>query len=466
MRMNEELRKSGNFWLPASPTHTIPGTLVISDGGRVELEIVGTLEPPEIFIEAINNNRQPERINGNIESFGHLTLLGCFYRNRNPNISGQISKSRIQANKLVLGASYGENEPLLFNTLQFSIEGLNEWVGINGFSSNIEFDSKSISLSYKLPENISFQLTDGVQLDIGFSVSTPSFPVSQTATIEQKTYFKLRSSSPLELDELLNLAFQLTTFVGFGLDATVSLGSVTATADDLVQDLGEGKTIPHKFEIIYQSLPFAKEPPKIEWFNMLFGFGSVRERFSDVLKNWFSAYDNIGPALNLYFSVTTGDQKFLENQFLALAQCLETYHRRTSTEKLMDNEVFSSLLETIMQGCPEEHKDWLTARLQFGNDLSLSMRIKKIIDPFKQLLGSSNDRSSLIRSIVNTRNYLTHYSSDLKEKAITGRDLWQLCEKMEAIFQLHLLDVIGFTQDEIVSIHNKSIGLKSKLKGY
>lgn len=466
MRMKEELRKSGFFWLPTSPNHRVSGTLLIVDGGRVELELVGSLEPPETFIDAYNNNRQPERINGDVESFGYVTLIGCFYRNRNYNLPGQISKSRIHANKAILGASYGEDDPLLFNTLTFSVEGLNEWVGITGFSSTIEPERFSISLNYSLPETISFELHDGIQLDIGFSASTPSFPITQSATIEQKTYFKLSSRTPLELDELLNLAFQLTTFVGFGLDATVSLNSVTATADDLVQELGEGRTIPHKLEIIYQSLPFAKEPPKIEWFNMLFGFGAVRERFADVLNNWFSAYENIGPALNLYFSVTNGDQKFLENQFLALAQCLETYHRRTSHEKLMDDEVFSSLLETIMQGCPEEHKEWLTGRLQFGNELSLSQRIKKIITPFKELLGNSSQRNALIRSIVETRNYLTHYNQSLEDKASTGRPLWCLCKKMEAIFQLHLLDVIGFSHDEIVSIHSNSNDLQAKLKGY
>ena len=151
MRMKEELRKSGNFWLPESPTHTIPGTLVITDGGRVELEIFGTLEPQEAFIDAINNDRQPELINGNIESFGYVTLIGCFYRNRNLYISGQISTARIRATKAVLGALYGKDEPLLFNTLQFSIEGLNEWVGVNGFNSKFESSSKSICLNYTLP---------------------------------------------------------------------------------------------------------------------------------------------------------------------------------------------------------------------------------------------------------------------------------------------------------------------------
>ena len=185
-----------------------------------------------------------------------------------------------------------------------------------------------------------------------------------------------------------------------------------------------------------------------------------------MLNNWFSAYENIGPALNLYFSVTNGDQKFLENQFLALAQFLETYHRRTSHERLMDDEVFCGLLEKIMQGCPEEHQEWLTGRLQFGNELSLSQRIKKIITPFKELLGNSSQRNALIRSIDETRNYLTHYNQSLEDKASTGRALWCLCKKMEAIFQLHLLDVIGFSHDEIVSIYEKSNDLRAKLRGY
>jgi hypothetical protein len=48
--------------------------------------------------------------------------------------------------------------------------------------------------------------------------------------------------------------------------------------------------------------------------------------------------------------------------------------------------------------------------------------------------------------------------------AVGGRDLWLLCLKMEAIFQLHLLQVLGFKQEEVKSIFDNSIELQQKLK--
>lgn len=89
--------------------------------------------------------------------------------------------------------------------------------------------------------------------------------------------------------------------------------------------------------------------------------------------------------------------------------------------------------------------------------------IKKL-EPFRALLGTSQERSKLIRSIVNTRNHLTHYDKSLESVAVGGRDLWLLCLKMEAIFQLHLLQVLGFKQEEVKSIFDNSIELQQKLK--
>ena len=152
----------------------------------------------------------------------------------------------------------------------------------------------------------------------------------------------------------------------------------------------------------------------------------------------------------------------MDGKFLALAQGLETYHRRTSNEKLMDDSVFKKLTENLIKQCPEENREWLSGRLQHGNEVNLGRRIKSIIEPFKELLGTSKDRKRLIRTIVDTRNYLTHYDKSLKSvSATSGRDLWLLCLKMEAIFQLHLLQVLGFTQAEVF---DNSDELQRKLK--
>ena len=85
-----------------------------------------------------------------------------------------------------------------------------------------------------------------------------------------------------------------------------------------------------------------------------------------------------------------------------------------------------------------------------------------IIEPYKSYVGNSNQRNKIIRGVVNTRNYLTHYSKELEEETVKGADLWVLCQKMEAIFQLHLLQQLGFTKDEIQAILTSNHKLKQK----
>ena len=34
LRIKEEFKKSGYFWLPSNPENKIPGTLTIKDGGK------------------------------------------------------------------------------------------------------------------------------------------------------------------------------------------------------------------------------------------------------------------------------------------------------------------------------------------------------------------------------------------------------------------------------------------------
>ena len=222
--------------------------------------------------------------------------------------------------------------------------------------------------------------------------------------------------------------------------------------------------MPVSISLYYASLPYTKIEPKIDWHRMLFRFGQIREDAERIVNSWFDAYDEIEPALNLYFSTKTGAHKYLDGKFLALAQGLETYHRRTSNEKLMDEAVFKELTENLIKQCREENQDWLSGRLQHGNEVNLGRRIKSIIEPFKEFLGTSKERNKLIRTIVDTRNYLTHYEKSLDSVAASGRDLWLLCLKMEAIFQLHLLQVLGFTQAEVKSVFDNSHELQQKLK--
>lgn len=86
-----------------------------------------------------------------------------------------------------------------------------------------------------------------------------------------------------------------------------------------------------------------------------------------------------------------------------------------------------------------------------------------MLEPFKDLFENSKRRNAFIGKVVDTRNYFTHYDSSLESKAAVGTDLWNLSMKLEALFQLHFLRLIGIDANAIKSIVKKNKSLRYKL---
>ncbi len=87
-----------------------------------------------------------------------------------------------------------------------------------------------------------------------------------------------------------------------------------------------------------------------------------------------------------------------------------------------------------------------------GYTNGLREKIEDIIEPFKGVIGNEDKRDKLIDEIVNTRNYLTHYNPEKESKAAKDEELWPFCLKMELLFQLHFLQLIGFSREDIEAI--------------
>ena len=128
VRIREEYKRSGYFWVPDKPSRKIPGTLTISDGGEIELEVIGLFDES---IEALNGKDDLHRIIGHVEIDGYVTLENCFYSKKNISF-GSISKSLVYVQQAFSGVGYDKDEIVTFNSVSFSIEGLNEWLSISG----------------------------------------------------------------------------------------------------------------------------------------------------------------------------------------------------------------------------------------------------------------------------------------------------------------------------------------------
>ena len=461
MRIKEEIKRSGYFWLPSAPRDKVPGTLSISDGGFIELEVVRLLTVPNDYVEQRVGEGYVKRIIGEVEQDGLVTLDDCYCESR--EYSYDIQKSSIRVNRAFTGVNYDEDEIPRFNSVTFSVEGLDEWIGISGINVDYQLEEHTSTISYQPPEDVPFNLDNGMQLSVTFGWTAPGgYPIKE-AGVSQKAYFELASQKALELDDFISVVRKITHFLYFAMDQTVSLDSMSATSNNLRRDVGEGKTRAIPINIYYPSWPYSKDEPETNR-GKLFEFKEIQDDAERIINNWIEAYEKITPAFNLYFLAKMGMQTYLEERFMALAQGLEAYHRRTSYEKQMDEAEFEELVKNLIDQCPEEKKKWLRGKLQYGNELSLRNRIKKLIESFKDIIGTGKERRELIESIVVTRNYLTHYDLSLESKAAKDKELWPLCLKMELLFQLHILRLIGFSREQIDSLLANSIPLRQKLK--
>ncbi len=459
MRVDELETKSGFFWLVGNSDNKIPGTLTVFDGGKFQLEVVGDFEPNRNPFDIQN---ELGRIIGHVESDGYVTLERCFITQSQSTFGG-ISKSLIQGHMLLSGAAYEPDETVTFQSLSFSIECLEEWLGLTGINVTSDRQHLTSTIEYKPLDSLTFDLDNGLTLEICFGYTLPGQPAITEAKITHRAYFKLTANEPLLLDELLTVAHRINTFMCFVTDETVSMSKVSGMTPDITREYSKGDHHQVPIRILFQSVIYSNERPIKQWHRMNFQYSLIKDQFQSIINKWLHSYETIKPALNLYFSTKVGAQKYLDGKFLALAQCLETYHRRTNNDSQMPQEIYDDLISTLKEACPDEHLDWFNGRLSFGNELSLRRRLKDVASPFKAFFGNKSSRIDFINSIVDTRNYLTHYNADLKAKSATGTKLLNTCYKMELLFELQMLKQIGLTHAQIDNILDCSPRLKSKL---
>lgn len=248
MRIEKEIEKTGFFWLPDREDNKKPGILKIQNGGKIELEIIGNFDQDLMLF---NKEFSLPRIVGVIEGDGIITLEHCFYTKKNMSLGG-ISKSIIYASMMLSGAGWKKDAEITFSTFSFSVDCLDEWVGITGIKVEDDWENKTASIKYIPQESISFSLDNKLKLEICFGWTLPGSPRITEAKITQNVFFKLSSEEVLPLKNFREIAFKIINLMCFAMDDTVAMKNVVATSPEIIMQGNDNKNRP----IPILSLPF------------------------------------------------------------------------------------------------------------------------------------------------------------------------------------------------------------------
>ena len=112
----------------------------------------------------------------------------------------------------------------------------------------------------------------------------------------------------------------------------------------------------------------------------------------------------------------------------------------------------AQIIAAIPSTVASDHRDSLKSRIRYGNEYSLRKRLTKAVEslPPEAIECVCKSIGEFVSGLVETRNYLTHYTDELRGNALRGADLFWASERLAMLLRILLLREFGIDMALIV----------------
>ncbi|MDD2716357.1 MAG: hypothetical protein PHW04_10760 [Candidatus Wallbacteria bacterium] len=454
--MIEEIDEKGFFWLPEKPEIKIPGTFSsspASGGSKLEL-----FHPIELLSDEPIISDRPYKFDvilGHFLNGYEITLVNCIETAEFKNYS---------VDKVFLGYHFKDKSEIKFRKVRFSLTFLNTWMNKSVFSfKKISENSSQIEFVKPSPVSITSYKNIKVFLDTGVHESYQS--LNPSVKLDQQAFFTLESEQDLIIDEYLEMLYFIRSFFCFVLTEPiyplVMNGVLINKEKENSQNPSRNTIVP----IILKTVGYpdkSKQPqPSIFYFT----FRDIEKNLGTYFSNWFTNFEKLKSAIDLYFSAVHSLYKYPIDIFLSFVQVLEIYHRCSYRNSIMTKHEHKLRIKNIINTAPSDYQIWLKDKLAYSNEPSLKNRIKDLLSVNHTILSEFiPDEDTFIKKVVDTRNFNVHYDPRLKSKSLTGKELYNLGQKLKVLCELCFLREIGFTDDLLIQFTTRNYRFHKILK--
>lgn len=441
----------GEWWLPENPSQKVKGALRFTpkEGGILRLDVF-----PSGSVE-IEHFQQPQIILGVSIDGRKVTLHTCLMKEmvKHALADGtQTTVLTLYVGVILVGAQFKKIEDAKFDSMFIRFQHLDAWVNVSGF--NIDVSADGISVKYQRPKDYVFEVSEKLKLHISYAVHYPTISTIQNeACITQEAWIGIIPSEPKPLDYYWDIIYSLQNFLILATTATVYPLSVSGRI--------KVKDQPNISVDIYRSIGSIESSESLHPSDMLFTFNNVSEQLHTLMANWFAKSDTLKPFYDLYFGTYYVSEMYLTTEFLNYVQALESYHRRTKSNVEIPEDQHRKRFETVVTGAPPEYKEWLVEKLRYSNEPNLRKRLKEILKSFPASLEPVlKDRRKFVNDVCVTRNYLTHYDSELEHQAAKDRELFALTSRVKLLLQFCMLKELGFDPQNVEKLTARLINMR------
>ena len=470
MLLDEQIDVEGEFWLPGLPDKKTPGNLTVDRDGTANLKLVDYVSGDwNSYFSTTNlpagSLIPPMRIVGVAHSVGSVTLDNCYAKSLRM-VFGMSTPVNYAVGRVLTGAIYEENEEMELNELQFNVEGLDDWVGVSGFTLGNSDDFSKIWVNYTAPDDINLMKTEDLSIDIVFSWQHPGWSLTQTeATVKQTALIQLKTPTPKPFSELLRIGQRVRDFVSLGIGRNVLITQMSGFLDTFGRELDDGSFHRQPLKFYFRD-PRRRDSETVPIrANMLLDFAATQGSGVSHLSTWLESYTKHDGPISSFFKVFEAHSVELADRFLDLFQVAETLHKQTSSEKKMSRVDLSARVRSINEAFADDQPfaEILAEAFRRTNELSARERLERVFTDHLDFEVDEETINEVCAAIARTRAKLTHEAGANNVEVIMGHNVWEKAHALDAIIRIWLLKLSGFDNDAILASLRRKPELREAL---
>lgn len=451
----DEFQIKGYWWLPYSE-EKIAGILFYKKD-FIKLEIIGTLNKGRV--SGFMNSDEVDLILGVSDIGEEFTLLNCYSSNFSINSPGFMTET-YTVNSFLVGGHFKTSSEINFHSLAFYPTYFSKWTQKFPYSEEYLVNNdghleKIRSINFKEP----IMFKEYVQ-SLNAKIEE-TYITNFTGDRNDSIHWSYKGGIKVLPDEWKNFDWFFKTMFKLKELYTLLLGYPTYFESIIFygeEEKLDNLTYRKKYSyfLIQKN---AKIRTKFNSHDSMVNFRDISDKLSNVFNFWFEKQEILKTIVDLYLSDFYMDM-YLETKFLNSIQTLEIYHRKVYNGKLFDPvkyQKYSTDIVNFVNDNIPEFVERIKGMLLFGNELSLSKRLKELInslspDTKTYIIGKSDNRKKFIQQLVDTRNYLTHYDvGDKKNVLKDSSEIFYAIQRLKALATLFLFKEIGIEENVIIN---------------
>ncbi len=437
--------RRGIWWLPSDPSNMVPGSLSYSPERGVNLDLSGILQA----------NRHPLTLDvhdivlGIVDGSIPVTLHRVTARNTKFDWP---SRQDLHVQWAFIGCHCDTSSDLLFDRARAQYSHLTDWVRKPPFKETLEHGASGERARYVVEYVRPASLTARVRgatltIDHVFLQDTDSL---RDVSLQQLAVVDVVPDTPQRHDALLRQYVRpMQDLLTLSMDRCNALTNVELRLcnDDKRQhaDPWWNERIQLYFQPIFMedirdSKKFFAPAPE----HIVFALWDIEKRFEITINRWIDLSEELDSVFKTYFSLKYQESAgfvYQEQKFIAVCQAIESYHRRAVQYTPMSKSEFRTLTRGIYRKLSKEESNWIKPTLMYANEYSMKSRLQQLLEKESVIMNPLiSDRDRFMKSVVDTRNYLTHYTRTSKSIILSGAEMHSAFVLLEFLLVACFLD--------------------------